>query len=167
MKIKFIAISLLLSSFAVSCGGNEKSEHKADNAHSKTEHKKEEKKEPKKEEAKAETNSSDNGKGIGPVTSVELGEIDDALVEQGKELYKANCTACHKIGKRSVGPALKGVTERRSPEWIMNMILNPQEMVDKDPTAKALLAEYLAPMANQSLKEEEARAILEFFRTKN
>ncbi len=164
MKIKFIAISLLLSSFAVSCGGNEKSEHKSDDAHSKTEHKKEEKKEHKKE---VEVSTSDNGKGIGPITSIELGAIDDALVEKGKEIYKKNCTACHKIGKRSVGPALKGVTERRSPEWIMNMILNPQEMVEKDPTAKALLAEYLAPMANQSLKEDEARAILEFFRTKN
>ncbi len=168
MKIKFIAISLLLSSFAVSCGGNEKSEHKADDAHSKTEHKAEHKKEEKKEhkeEAKAST--SDNGKGIGPITSVELGDIDEALVEKGKEIYKKNCTACHKIGKRVVGPALKGVTERRSPEWIMNMILNPKEMVEKDPTAKALLAEYLAPMADQSLNEEEARAVLEFFRTKN
>ncbi len=164
MKIKFIAISLLLSTMAVSCGGNEKSEHKTDNANAKTEHKKTEHKEEHKE-AKATT--SDNGKGIGPVSSVELGDIDEALVEKGKELYKANCTACHKIGKRAVGPALKGVTERRKPEWIMNMILNPQEMVDNDPTAKALLAEYLAPMANQSLTEDEARAILEFFRTKN
>ena len=164
MKIKFIAISLLLSSFAVSCGENEKSEHKTDGTHSKTEHKKEEKKEHK-EEAKA--NSSDDGKGVGPITSVELGAIDEALVEKGKEIYKTNCTACHKIGKRAVGPALKGVTERRSPEWIMNMILNPDEMVEKDPTAKALLEEYLAPTANQSLSEEDARAVLEFFRTKN
>jgi len=169
MKIKFIAISLLLSSFAVSCGGNEKSEHKTDDKHATehkaTEHKAEEAS--KKEEHKEEATASASDKGVGPVTSVELGEINEELVEQGKELFKANCTACHKIGKRSVGPALKGVTERRTPEWIMNMILNPEEMVEKDPTAKALLAEYLAPMANQSLKEDEARAILEFFRTKN
>ena len=46
------------------------------------------------------------------------------------------------------------------------MIMNPEEMVEKDPAAKALLAEYLAPMANQNITEEEARAILEFFRTK-
>ena len=70
------------------------------------------------------------------------------------------------MGKRVVGPALAGVTERRTPEWIMNMIMNPEEMVEKDPAAKALLAEYLAPMANQNITEEEARAILEFFRTK-
>ena len=46
------------------------------------------------------------------------------------------------------------------------MILNPEEMVAKNPEAKKLLAEYLAPMANQNLTEKEARLILEYFRTK-
>ncbi len=110
--------------------------------------------------------SLDN-KGIGPVKSLELGAIDKALVAKGKEAYKAKCTACHKFKKRYIGPALKGVTKRRSPEWIMNMILNPEEMLVKDPVAKALIAEYNAPMANQQLTKEEARAILEYFRTKN
>ena len=67
--------------------------------------------------------------------------------------------------ERYIGPALQDVTERRTPEWIMNMILNPEEMTKKDPIAKELLAEYLSPMANQSLEEEEARKILEYFRT--
>ena len=30
----------------------------------------------------------------------------------------------------------------RTPEWIMNMILNPTEMVEKDPLAKELLVEF-------------------------
>jgi len=106
-------------------------------------------------------------KGVGPITSVTLGDIDDALVSKGKELFKAKCTACHKIGKRFVGPALKGVTKKQSAEWIMNMMLNPEGMVTKDEVAKKLLAEYNAPMANQSLTEDEARSILEFLRTKN
>ncbi len=107
-------------------------------------------------------------KGIGPISSVSLGEIDADLAATGEAEFKVKCTACHKISKRHIGPALKGVTERRSPEWIMNMILNPEEMVQKDPIAKQLLIEYNgAPMANQNLSEEEARAILEYFRTKN
>ena len=69
------------------------------------------------------------------------------------------------MSKRFVGPGLAGVTERRTPEWIMNMILNPEEMVEKNPIAKQLLAEYLSPMANQNLTEKEARLILEYFRT--
>lgn len=66
---------------------------------------------------------------------------------------------------RLVGPALAGVTMRGSPEWIMNMILNPQEMVKKDPTAKKLLAEYNgAIMIDQNLSQDDARAVLEYFR---
>jgi mono/diheme cytochrome c family protein len=89
------------------------------------------------------------------------------MAAKGKEVYKANCTACHKFKKRYIGPALKGITQRRSPEWIMNMVMNTTEMLAKDPVAKALIAEYNAPMAQQSLKEDEVRAIVEYFRTKN
>ena len=55
---------------------------------------------------------------------------------------------------------------RRTPEWIMNMILNPEQMVKENPLAKNLLIEFNgAPMANQNLTKEEARAVLEYFRT--
>ena len=48
----------------------------------------------------------------------------------------------------------------------MNMILNPEEMIANDPIAKQLLVEANgAPMANQHLTEEQARAILEYFHT--
>jgi mono/diheme cytochrome c family protein len=105
-------------------------------------------------------------KGVGPITSIDLPEtIDDALAATGKEVFEAKCTACHKVDKRFVGPALAGITERREPEWIMNMILDPERMVKENEAAKALLAEYLSPMANQSLTEDEARSILEYFRT--
>lgn len=106
-------------------------------------------------------------KGIGPVSTIELGEIDVAMSEEGKELFKTLCSACHKIDKRFVGPALAGVTDRRTPEWIMNMIMNPEEMVEKNKIAKDLLAEYLSPMANQNVSEEDARKILEYFRAED
>jgi cytochrome c oxidase cbb3-type subunit 3 len=109
--------------------------------------------------------SSMSDKGVGPITELVLGEIDQSLVTTGKNLFVTKCSACHKIDKRFVGPGLRGVTERRSPEWIMNMILDPDKMVKENPAAKQLLAEYLSPMANQSLTETEARAILEYFRT--
>ena len=105
-------------------------------------------------------------KGVGPIKSINLPEtIDDALAETGKEVFEAKCTACHKMGKRFVGPDLVGVVDRREPEWIMNMILDPELMVKENEAAKQLLMEYMSPMANQSLTEEEARSILEYFRT--
>ncbi|MGZ3803003.1 MAG: c-type cytochrome [Pseudobdellovibrionaceae bacterium] len=86
------------------------------------------------------------------------------MAASGKTLFESKCVACHKIETKYIGPALKGVTNRRRPEWIMNMILNPDEMIQKDETAKALIKIYLAPMANQSLKPDEARMVLEYFR---
>ena len=112
-----------------------------------------------------EDNAMSN-KGIGPVENVELGEIDQGLVSQGKEVFEKNCTACHKIEKRYIGPPIQGVTERRTPEWIMNMILNPTEMIQKDPLAKHLVTEYNgAVMADQNISREQARALLEYFRS--
>ncbi|NOQ91567.1 MAG: c-type cytochrome, partial [Flavobacteriaceae bacterium] len=31
----------------------------------------------------------------------------------GKKLYNANCAACHKLDKKLIGPALKGISEKR------------------------------------------------------
>jgi putative heme-binding domain-containing protein len=108
-----------------------------------------------------------NNKGVGPISSLELAALDNALVEEGRQVFDAKCTACHIMGKKHIGPDLTGVLSRRSPEWIMNMILNPDNMVKEDPIAKALLEEYNgSPMANQNLSEEEARSTLEYFRTK-
>lgn len=106
-------------------------------------------------------------KGVGPINSVILGEtVDQELASQGKTVYESKCTACHKPDQRFIGPAPKGIFERRSPEWVMNMILNPEGMVKEDPIARKLLMEFNgAPMANQNLTEEEARAVLEYFRT--
>lgn len=105
--------------------------------------------------------------GIGPVTeAVTLAATaDEALAATGKAAFEAKCTACHKLAERYVGPELGEVTTRRSPTFVMNMILNPMEMVERHPTAKALLAEYMTFMANQSVTVEEARAIVEYLRT--
>ncbi len=103
--------------------------------------------------------------GIGPVTEVvELAEYDAALAEQGRTVFEAKCTACHKLAERYVGPALGDVTGRRSAAYIMNMILNPQEMYQRHPVAKELLAQYLTYMPNQNVTREDARAIVEYLR---
>lgn len=103
--------------------------------------------------------------GIGPVRSITLGPVDAALAATGEELFTVKCSACHKMTERYVGPALGDVTARRTPAYVMNMILNPEEMIKRHPEAKKLLAEFMTPMANQNLTEEEARAVLEYLRT--
>ncbi|WP_237717919.1 cytochrome c [Pontibacter sp. BAB1700] len=108
----------------------------------------------------------DDGKGIGPVKSVEVGaDIDQALASEGQSIFEGKCSACHQLSdQKVVGPGMAGVTERRKPEWVMNMIINPEEMTKKDPAAKKLLAEHLTQMTNQNINETDARALLEFLR---
>ena len=105
-------------------------------------------------------------KGIGEIKNVDLGvDIDATLADQGKAIVDMKCTACHQLNdKRLVGPGFQGVTNRRRPEWIMNMITNVDVMLDQDPTAQALLEECLTRMPNQNISTDEARGILEFMR---
>ena len=105
--------------------------------------------------------------GIGPVKErIELGPIIQAKVDQGRDIYEMKCEMCHSMDNRMVGPALRDVMDRRSPEFVMNMILNPNEMAQKHPTGQEMLREYMTVMPFQNVKEDEARAIVEFLRTK-
>ncbi len=106
-------------------------------------------------------------KGVGPIKSVTLNaEIDQAMAAEGKAVYDQMCLACHRLGKKFIGPAPNNILQRRSPEWVLNMILNPDVMVKEDPLAMDLLQEFnSSPMANQGLTEAQARAVLEYFRT--
>ncbi|MCM4163942.1 MULTISPECIES: cytochrome c [unclassified Arenibacter] len=108
-----------------------------------------------------------DNKGVGPIKSVTFAdEIDAELAAKGQKTFSTICVACHMAEQRLIGPALKGVFERRSPEWVMNMILNPDGMLKEDPIAQALLKEYNnAVMLNQNLSEEDARAVAEYLRT--
>ncbi len=160
--MKKVLTLLALAAFIVGCG--EKKEEKKDGGFEMNRTK---------TEAKPETVTTEgvpvdlNNKGVGPITSVTWDdEIDTALAAKGEEKYNAICTACHMAEQRMIGPALKGVYDRRSPEWVMNMILNPDGMLKEDPIAKALLKEHNnAIMLNQNLSEEEARAVAEYLRT--
>ncbi len=106
-----------------------------------------------------------DNKGIGPVTEVTLEPMNQNLARLGEEIYQAKCTACHAPDKDKLGPAPEGILKRRTPEWIMNMILNPVEMATNDPIAKGLFKKYKTIMTDQKLTEQEARAVLEYFRT--
>lgn len=103
-------------------------------------------------------------KGIGPITSVTLGPIDTSLADKGKSTFTSVCTACHNLDKKMVGPPLREITEQRTPEFIMNMLLNTPEMQNKDPEVKKLIAEYKVLMAIPKLNQDQARALLEYLR---
>ena len=146
MKTKITLIILII--FGWACSGDSSQESSSKNE----------------TKTKKETKAKDNSKGIGEFKSVELNDpLDMDMVNNGRAIYELKCSACHKLtAQRVVGPGWKGVTEKRKPEWIMNMITNVDIMLDEDPTARALFEECLTRMPNQNVSPEEARDILEF-----
>lgn len=165
MKRALKLTAVLFASLLISCGSKEEKK-KEGFSYEKTAPT--EKATPKKAEQVPASKKIDlANKGIGPIKSVTLAaEVDQKMATHGADVYKKMCTACHRTDKKFIGPAPIGILERRTPEWIMNMILNPEQMVKEDPLAKDLLKEFNgAPMANQHLTEEDARAVLEYFRT--
>ena len=70
--------------------------------------------------------------------------VDNSIaVQAGKKLFNANCAACHKLNKRAVGPALKGVSTKYDREWLYTWIKNSTAMVKSgDAQAVAIYEEY-------------------------
>jgi hypothetical protein len=112
------------------------------------------------------TSEGTNPKGIGPHQNVQLTHpLDEKMIAAGKNEYDVKCASCHKLtDERLVGPGWKGVTDRRTPEWIMNFVTNTEEMIEKDTAAQHMLEVCLVKMPNQGLSETDARNVLEFMR---
>jgi cytochrome c551/c552 len=111
--------------------------------------------------------STDNeSKGVGKFQHVELTHpLDQKMVTGGKAIYDLKCGSCHKLTEEKlVGPGWKGVTDRRTSEWIMNFVTNTEEMLEKNAAAKNLFEICLVKMPNQNLQDNDARNILEFMR---
>ena len=110
-----------------------------------------------------ETNSPN---GVGPHKNIQLTHpLDEKMIAQGENIYNVKCASCHKLtNEKLVGPGWKGVTDRRTPEWIMNFVTNTEEMLEKDTAAQNMLEVCLVKMPTQNLSEGDARAVLEFQR---
>ncbi|HUX85226.1 MAG TPA: cytochrome c [Chitinophagaceae bacterium] len=105
-----------------------------------------------------------DSKGVGRFTDVKVGPLDTAMASKGAALFQSKCTVCHKTTEEKlIGPGLKGITLIRTPEWIMNMITDPNDMTENDPVASTLLSQYHTQMTVQT-SDQEAREILEFLR---
>lgn len=93
---------------------------------------------------------------------------DAPSAEEGKKLYEANnCGSCHAFDKKIVGPALRGVTERRSEEWLLQWIKNNKKFRESgDADANALFKEYGGAAMNifENLSDVQIKNILEYIK---
>lgn len=91
-----------------------------------------------------------------------------ADVAEGEKLFNANCTSCHAINDKVVGPALKDVDKRQSEAWLIKWIQNSSAVIKSgDAYANKLYNEYnqSAMTAFPQLKDDQVKSILAYIKT--
>lgn len=48
---------------------------------------------------------------------------------KGKELFNANCAACHKLDAKATGPALRGIAGKYEMSWIYKWVHNSSDLI--------------------------------------
>lgn len=104
--------------------------------------------------------------GIGPFTEgMEIAALDPARVEKGKQIFVNKCATCHYLDFKKTGPPLREVAKKRSAHYVLNQILNPEQMGKMHPYGKQLVAQYAQFMTIQGITHDDAYALLDFLRT--
>ena len=86
-------------------------------------------------------------------------------VKEGETLFKSKCTTCHAVTKKVVGPALAGITERHSEEWLVSWIHNSQAVIASGDAAAVQLFEEYNKMVMTSftdLSEDQIKSIIAY-----
>lgn len=88
--------------------------------------------------------------------------------KNGETIFKANCSSCHKVFGKFLGPELAGVNERRDEAWLLSWIHNAPAMIASgDATALELDAQYpsAAMTAFPQLQEDQIKDILSYIKS--
>jgi cytochrome c551/c552 len=88
-------------------------------------------------------------------------------VEEGKMIFTTRCASCHNVNKVIVGPALAGVADRRSEDWIIHFVHSSQTVLKGgDQIATDLYEKYnKIPMPDHpDLSADNIRSILVYIK---
>jgi cytochrome c1 len=99
---------------------------------------------------------SKNPKGIGPVDSLELELINDSLMKTGLNLFKNKCSQCHTMEYKNEGPDISDILAVRKPEWVVNFLLNKEEMILRDAAAVRTRVKYKKDCGSNLTQKNEA-----------
>lgn len=91
-------------------------------------------------------------------------------IEEGKSLFISRCAACHNVNKPMTGPALAGIDERRTIDWIISFVHSSQTMVKGGDSAALAVFEKFnkVPMPDHpDLTNENIKSIVEYIKTES
>lgn len=90
-------------------------------------------------------------------------------VEQGEKLFQQNCTSCHKLGTKLIGPDLLGVNDLRPHDWLVSWVKNSQDVVNSgDEYAQNLFKEYNeVVMPPMPLNDDQINAVLAYIKSQS
>jgi len=100
--------------------------------------------------------------------SASLRGIAGPPVEEGKAIFTTRCASCHNVNKMIVGPALAGVDQRHSIDWIVNFVQSSQTVIKSgDPAATALFAKFNnIPMPDhRDLNADNIKSVVEYIKS--
>ena len=89
-------------------------------------------------------------------------------VDEGKSIFTSRCAACHNVNKVMTGPALAGVDQRRSLEWITRFIHSSQTLVrNGDKEAVAIFQQFnkVAMPDHPDLTSDHIKSIVEYIKS--
>jgi mono/diheme cytochrome c family protein len=66
---------------------------------------------------------------IDSTSSLQVAALFSAEAKAGDALFKANCAQCHAVNEKVVGPALAGITKRRSISWLVPWVQNSAKVI--------------------------------------
>jgi mono/diheme cytochrome c family protein len=89
-------------------------------------------------------------------------------IEDGKTIFMSRCAACHNVNKTLTGPALAGVDQRRSMEWIIKFVNSSQTLVkngDKDAISVFQKFNKVPMPDHPDLTEDNIKSIVDYIKS--
>src|SRR5688572_19599531 len=102
------------------------------------------------------------------VTMVSIYAAATPPVEEGKAIFTSRCASCHNVNKLVVGPALAGIDQRHSMDWIIRFVQSSQTVIKSgDQKATELFAKFnKIPMPDhKDLSAENIKSVVEYIKS--
>jgi len=101
------------------------------------------------------------------ISVIAVSTVNAQDAKEGRTLFKAKCSSCHALDAKLVGPALTGVSDRHSEEFLLKWIPNSQGLVASgNPEAVKLFNDNgkVAMTSFPELDETKVKDILQYIK---